>query len=548
MTIGAERPEFRSEFQNCGTAPRQEEASKSTRGSIFVLALLLILTTVAIYYPIIHYPFINYDDNLYITDNPYVQSGLDRDTLQWAFTTFDTANWHPLTWLSHALDYQLFKLNPAGHHTVNLLLHVINVVLLFWVLWKATGYASRSLMVAALFALHPLNVQTVAWVSERKNLLSMLFFLLALAAYRWYAQKPHWTRYVTVAVLFALGLMAKPQVITLPFVLLLWDYWPLRRMFASADDPSSPRALAPGSFSQLLWEKLPLAVIALASAVVTMYAHRFGGAMKWFPLRLRLANAIVSYVRYLEKGFWPSRLALFYPHPGNSLTILQVSAALVFLLAVSGLVITERRRRYLVVGWLWFVGTLIPMIGIVQVGVQGMADRYAYLPLLGLFIMICWGVADQLSQRHVSTLWLAAGSIAVWLALAVVTHRQLGYWSDSVTLWSHTLEVTTGNYLAEDDLGGALLARGSPEEAMRHFRAAVALNPYDALGNLYIARYEHMQGHLPQAIEQYRKAVGMAEDRSIRSKALNELCHTYGELGDATHAWECYHAAAALTR
>ncbi len=512
----------------------------------WILSLLLVVATLALYYPVGQHPFVNYDDNAYIS---HVRAGLDWNTVKWAFTTYDEANWHPLTWLSHALDCQLFQMKPAGHHDVNLLLHVLNVLLLFWVLLQATGFAGRSFMVAALFALHPINVQTVAWVAERKNLLSMLFFLLALGAYRWYARKPRDGRYAVVTLLFALGLMAKPQVITLPCVLLLWDYWPLRRMFAPAPEPSSgtaPPTIPPKSFSWLVAEKLPLFALAAASAVITMDAQGAGGARNYFPRLIRLGNAIICYARYLGKTIWPSRLALFYPHPGYSLKISHVLAALIFLLAVTGLVVLQRRHRYLAVGWLWFVGTLVPMIGLLQVGVQAMADRYAYLPLIGLFIMICWGVADWSEQRRISPAWLASVSVAVLLALAVVARVQLDHWSNNVALWSHTLQVTGPNVKAENSLGVALQGEGEPEEAVKHFRAALTINPDDPASNMNIGIYEQQHGNLPEAIEHYKKVLSSSRDPNLRSAALNGMGRAYSHLGDMARAHECFTAAESL--
>ncbi len=354
------------------------------------------VATVVLYYPAIQHPFVNYDDDGYVTNNLHVQAGLAWDTVAWAFTTYDQANWHPVTWLSHALDCQLFQLDPAGHHGTNILLHVLNALLLFWVLAQATGFTGRSFMVAALFALHPINVESVVWVAERKNLLSMLFFLLALGAYRWYAREPRPGRYAVIAVLFALGLMAKPQVITLPFILLLWDYWPLQRMLVEGQPAAigTGAAVPPRRFSSLLLEKLPLVALSAISAVITVMAQRRGGINPELSLSARLANAIVCYARYVGKAVWPTHLAPMYPHPGSSLANWEVFSALLFLMVVTALVIAARRRRYLPVGWLWFLGTLIPMIGLVQVGRQAMADRYAYVPFLGLFIMMCWGVAD----------------------------------------------------------------------------------------------------------------------------------------------------------
>src|SRR5271165_55118 len=367
-----------------GTKARKQSAKDAWRiKQPLLLGLLLAVATAVVYYPVHTHPFANFDDGPYVYANPHVRAGLSWETVKWAFTSFgsvtpDVPDWHPVTWLSHALDTQIFGVDPAGPHDENLLLHVLNVVLLFWVLQQATGFAGRSAMVAALFALHPINVESVAWIAERKNLLSMTFFLLALGAYRWYASNPRAGRYLAVAFLFACGLMAKPQVITLPFVLLLWDYWPLRRMFATGRPAVAETVMPARSFSWLVLEKLPLIALSAASAVVTIMAQQEAGAMSgphWQPFPIRIENAVVSYVRYVGKAFWPSHLALVYPHPGSSLPAWQVMTAPLLLLAVSALVVAARhRRRYLLVGWLWFLGTLVPMIGLVQVGVQAMAD------------------------------------------------------------------------------------------------------------------------------------------------------------------------------
>lgn len=523
-----------------------------------LLGLLLVVATVALYYPVHHHPFTNFDDGPYVYANPHVRAGLSPDTVKWAFTSFgsgtpDVPDWHPLTWLSHALDTQVFGVDPAGPHFENLLLHVLNVVLLFWVLVRATGFTGRSAMVAALFALHPINVESVAWISERKNLLSMMFFLLAMAAYRWYALKPRAERYLAVPALFALGLMAKPQVVTLPFVLLLWDYWPQHRMFPAGPGAClemPPDAVFPQrSCTWLVVEKLPLFVLAAISSIITMKSQlAIGSIDKHLSLTIRLGNAIVSYVRYLGKAFWPSRLALFYPHPGNSLAAWQVFAAFVVLLAISGLVFAVRRRRYPLVGWLWFLGTLVPMIGLVQINHQAMADRYAYVSFIGLFILVCWGVADFAQQRHLSAVWLRGVSIAVLLVLAAVTYRQIGFWGDNMTLWSHTLEVTQGNYLAEDIVGSNLMDQGHPDEALPHFQNAAEMNPSDPQAHMAIGAYDQQRGELPQAIDQYKKAITLTDDAVqrnlwLRSTTFARIGSAYRQLGDFEQARQSFQKA-----
>ncbi|MGB8889045.1 MAG: tetratricopeptide repeat protein [Candidatus Korobacteraceae bacterium] len=514
-----------------------------------VYSLVLIILTIALYYPVKSHPFVNYDDNVYVTENLQVQSGLSWDTVSWAFVSYDAGNWHPLTWLSHALDVQLYDMNPAGHHQTSLLLHLANAWLLFWVLQRATGFAGRSFMVAALFTVHPINVESVVWISERKNLLSMLFFLLALGAYRWYVSKPGVGRYAAVALMFALGLMAKPQIITLPFVLLLWDYWPLQRM-SFASDPKAVAgegaAFPVKTFRALVEEKLPLLAIAAASAAMTMKAQRAGGAVGSFgmyPLSVRLSNAIVSYVRYLAKAVWPAHLAPMYPHPGGSLRAWQVYGALAILIVVSMWVVERRRQRYLLVGWLWFVGTLIPMIGLVQVGRQAMADRYAYLPLLGIFIMVCWAAADWFAENHLPAAALPIVSVVVLSAFTLTARRQIGYWADNVTLWTHTIAVTGPNYVAQDDLGGALMERKQLEEAIPHFREAAEIHPVDPISNFNIAYYAQQHGNLQEAIEGYQKAIVLTTSPGLKIKAWNNMGLAYRALGDDEQARACFATA-----
>jgi tetratricopeptide (TPR) repeat protein len=527
-------------------------SSPEKRGVI--LSLLLIVATLALYNPVGRHPFVNYDDDRYISNNGQVRAGLTWHTLTWAFTTTSQANWHPLTWISHALDCQFFRLNPAGHHYTNLLLHAANAVLLFlWLQWT-TGFTWRSLTVAALFAVHPTNVESVAWVAERKNVLSMLFFLLTLWAYSWYARRPGVVRYGTLALSYALGLMCKPQVITLPFVLLLWDFWPLRRMFpvvpnGAAQEPVPGRPAAT-PFSWLLLEKVPLLLLSLGSAIITIKAQSAGGALRSiqeYSFGVRAENALVAYLLYLGKAFWPLHLAPMYPHPGNSLPGWQALVAALVLLAITIIAIVTRQHRYVVVGWFWFLGTLVPMIGLVQVGAAAMADRYAYLPFLGLFIAVCWGVSDWALKYDRSDRWLAATSAIVLLALSAITYRQLGYWRDNVTLWSHTIAVTPNyNFVAQDNLGGALVSLGRIDEAMPHFRAAVAINPLDPVGNLNLATNLQQHGKLREAIAGYQIVLRMSTDPPLRATAYSNLGSAYRAVADFADARRSYEAALLL--
>ena len=543
---GSAEPEVQSRIGSGRSGPNPQ------RGLVPGLALLLVIATVAVYYPVNRFPFVSTNDGEYVTDNLRIQN-LNWTTVRWSLTTFHAANWHPVTWLSHAVDYQLFSLNPAGHHDSNLLLHAVNAVLLFWILYRATAKVGRSFMVAALFALHPINVESVAWIAERKNLLSMFFLLLTLAAYQWYAHRPRVSSYLAVVILFALALMSKPQVVTLPFLLLLWDYWPLGRTLRAGDAPSlsGERSIPEKSPAWLVLEKLPLFALSAACALITMKAQRAGGAMggalRSYSLVNRAENAIVAYTQYVGKAIWPAHLAFFYPHPA-SFPRREVLGLLLLLVLITVVVIANRSRRYLVVGWFWFLGTLVPMIGIVQVGGQALADRYGYLPFIGLFLAICWAVADWSEERHVPVAWLAATSAAILLVLALVTRHQLNFWSGDLPLWSHTVAVTRHNPAAESVLGELLEREGRQQEAMLHFRAASAADPKLAYPHYHIALYDERQGDLPGAIEQFRMVLAVTQgDRGLladlRADTLMHMSADYRALGNYASAQDCFQRA-----
>jgi tetratricopeptide (TPR) repeat protein len=518
-----------------------------------LFSLLLIAVVLVSYNPVVHNAFVDYDDFGYITGNLHVREGLTWATVKWAFTTYDQANWHPLTWLSHALDCQFFGLKPAGHHYVSVLLHAANAVLLFLLLQSATGFRWRSLMVAALFALHPINVESVAWASERKNVLSMTFFLLALYAYDWYARKPEVRRYALVAFVFALGLLAKPQVITFPFLLLLWDYWPLGRIrflpSPALPGPDVQNGNGPGmSSGWLVLEKLPLLLLSAASGVVTMKAQRAAGAVQSFAhssLLLRLENTVVSYARYLGKALWPSRLGALYVHPGVY-PAWQVGGALVLLLAVTIWVLRASDQKYLAVGWFWFLGSLVPMIGLVQVGSQAMADRYAYLPFLGLFLMLTWLASDWVQAHRLSDAWLAVPTVVCLLALGTLTYRQVGYWHDPESLWLHALANSEDNYGAQLHLGDFLLRQGRVEEAGAHYRAALAILPDGLTPILSLGDYEDGRGNLPAALELYQKVAFRGADAGTRTTGLNRLAFVYRQMGESMKARQCFETALQL--
>ena len=526
--------------------------SASREMHVVILCLLLVAATLAFYNPIIHNQFIDFDDSSYILKNFQVQSGLTWDTVKWSFTTFREGNWHPLTWLSHALDYQIFDLNPAGHHYTNLLLHVANAVLLFLLLRQATGVTWPSLIVGALFALHPVNVESVAWAAERKNVLSMLFFLLALHAYDRYARTGRRYLYLLVTICFALGLMAKPQIVTLPFVLLLWDYWPLQRIGARSAADGSPAPSTPRTFRYLVWEKLPLFILAAADSVVTMLAQRAGNAVRTVTevsLSARLENVFVSYVRYIGKALWPSRLAAMYPRPANSLPAWQTVGAVVLLLLISALVLRWRARRYLPVGWFWFLGTLVPMIGIITVGEQTMADRYAYLPFIGLFVAIVWTLDAAASEHRIAVVWRVGVALLGVFILGCLTHRQLGYWHDDETLWRHALSVTERNYMAHNNLAIAFAKQGRSEEAVVQFQAATALHTYPPDQVLKLAFYELRVGHPQEAIEEsgaVLRASADPVDPRLQSAAWGEMGQAHLQMRQYDQAAECYQNALRL--
>jgi protein O-mannosyl-transferase len=543
------------------TAPKPSIDLFSSPGKrCAVLSLLLTLVTLVVYNPVWQNEFVSFDDPAYITSNQHVRSGLTWDTVKWAFRSTEHANWFPITRLSHALDCQVFHLRAAGHHYMTLLLHVVVVVLLFLFLERTTRYAWRSLTVAALFAVHPINVESVAWAAERKNVLCTIFFLLGILAYTRYARNPSVKRYMAVALLFALGLMSKPMVITFPFVLLLLDYWPLGRIEFSWGKERVGRTLLSASragepepriksqpFARLLWEKLPLLALSAASAIITLVAQRAGGAIRGeYSFASRLLNAIVCYALYIGKALWPSHLAVLYPYPENMRPAWEVVISALVILSMSAATLILRRHRYLAVGWLWYMGTLIPVIGLVQVGEQAMADRYAYIPLIGLFIAAVWGVADWARSQRLATSYLAAAAAIAITGLAIGTHLQIGYWRDTITLWSRALDVTERNFVAHDSMGAELIHQGEVQEAKAHFQAAANINPRDAFSQLDLGVCEKRQGNVKAATEHYELALRLSSDPSLRSATLGNLGSIYRISGDYGRARQSYESALGL--
>ncbi|MGB8063106.1 MAG: tetratricopeptide repeat protein [Candidatus Sulfotelmatobacter sp.] len=438
--------------------------------------------------------------------------------LRWSFTTTEQANWHPVTWLSHALDCQLFQLDAGYHHLTSLLIHCVNSVLLFLLLFRVTAALGRSFLVSALFAWHPFNVQSVAWIAERKNVLSTMFIFLALAAYGWYVRKPRPSRLGTVCVLFALSLASKPMAVTLPFVLLLLDYWPLARIQGlSPGNPAFP--LPQRTLKTLLVEKVPLLFLSATSCAITIWAQKAGGAVQSldvYPLGTRLSNGLYSYVVYIWKTFIPIQFAIDYPHPGHLLPLWKPILAAAVLGAVTAAVWRNRARYpYILVGWLWFLGTLIPVIGIVQVGSQAMADRYAYLPLIGVFLIVAWGgkeLAAFLKLPPAVPLWVAILTLATLLFL---TTRELDYWQDSVSLWSRALQVSPNSSTSEQHLAAALMEQGDDEEALPHYLNAVRLNPRDLATRSDLGAYYGSHSRTQDAIREFQTVIALSEGAKL---------------------------------
>lgn len=485
-----------------------------------LVALLLAAVTSGVYWSVGTHDFINYDDPVYVTENPHVQAGLTRAGVVWAFTgiTNDQRTyWHPLTWLSQMLDCQMFGVKAGAHHVVNLCFHGANTLLLFLLFRRMTGALWRSAMVAALFALHPMQVDTVAWVAERKNLLSTLFWLLTLLAYVRYARRPGTARYLLVCLLFACGLMAKPMLVTVPFVLLLLDYWPLRRLpsrFLATGKPGSPEFFAKAAPRWLLLEKLPLLVMSGVSATITIWGHRHLGllvSVDHLPLGLRLVNSLVSYASYLGKAVWPANLAVFYPLHPNWPWWQPVSAGLLLLLISLLALKLVGRRPYLLAGWLWFLGTLVPVIGVLQVSDQAMADRWVYVPLIGLLVMVVWGVADLLSAERRRPIGVLASGV-VLAACAVAASAQLRHWQDSESLFRHALAVTRENYLAHLNLGAALALKRELAEAGTQLDEALKLKPDSPLAHYDRGNVFGLQGNLVRAEAEYVRALTLKPD------------------------------------
>ena len=541
--------------------------SKATQHKILVpvlICLALAILTIITFWSLKDCGFINLDDNAYVYENAYVQSGLNWNSIIQAFSSDiivagKIGHWHPLTWLSLMLDYQIFGLNPQGYHLMNLLFHVMNTILLFLILRRMTKKLWPSAFVAAMFAIHPLHVESVAWITERKDVLSTFFWMLTMGAYSYYVEHPGFRRYFFVLLFFALGLMAKPMLVTLPFVLLLLDYWPLQRFGEIKPDhkvhtevfkpvisdkqkkksktkqavketlevkkPADPEYKW-SLIYPLLWEKVPLFILAILSSIVTYIAAQSGGlkSIEAFPLGVRIGNAFISYIAYIGKMIWPSNLAVFYPYP-SSWVPWQVLGSIFLLIAITVAVVRMVKRfPYLAIGWLWYIGTLVPVIGILQAGEQAMADRYTYIPIIGLFIMVAWGVPTLIKSEEIRKKLLFPVGVASLAILAVLTWQQCGYWKNSINLWTHASQVTKDNFLAYSRLGNAYGKLGQHQRAIENFNEVIRLKPgYFIAYNGRGISYESL-GQSQLAIENFNEAIRLKPDYA---EAYNNRGRTY---------------------
>lgn len=517
--------------------PNSAQSHGSTDRTRILLCTFLFVLAILPYFGIWNFDFVSLDDPQYITQNPQVQAGLTTDSIAWAWTTTTASNWHPISWLSHMLDVEIYGLNAGGHHVSSVLLHGFNTLLLFGFLARATGNVGRSAFVAALFAVHPLHVESVAWVSERKDVLSTFFMLLCLWSYLAWVKTPTWVAYAAVGLSLAMGLMAKPMLVTLPFVLLLLDAWPLNRLTLVHFD----RAV----FIGLLKEKLPLFALALASIIITVLVQGKGGAIastQTVSLDIRLANAVVSYVNYILHMFAPVDLAALYPFP-ITIPVWKWLGSVMLLLSVTAIALKYRiTRPWLMVGWLFFLGTLVPVIGLVQVGSQAMADRYTYVPLIGLFIIISWGGYDLLGKSANKTTPLLATALLILATLTALAYAQSRFWQNSATLWKHTLANTSNNYRAQSAYGSILVTQGKVAEAIPYFRNAIRIQPQFARAHNKLGAALAELGQHADAIPYYRNAIAI---QSGQAEALNNLGNALAKTGELDEALTYYKSAIA---
>jgi tetratricopeptide (TPR) repeat protein len=501
---------------------------KQSRKNLYVILICITLTlvTAAVYWQVQWYELINLDDDVYVGDNQQVLNGLKWEGIIWAFRTRLMGNWHPLTWLSFMADCHFFQNYTRACHTTNVILHIANTLLLFYILKRMTGCVFKSAFVAALFALHPLHVESVAWVSERKDVLSTLFWMLTMLAYVRYTERTTYKRYIVVVILFILGLMSKAMLVTLPFVFLLLDYWPLKRFniprisFKKAKDQLNENSNNTKLIGRLVVEKIPLFIITALSAWMSFVAQKTSAAVVNSPLLIQLCIAVISYGKYIVKMFWPTNLAVYYPYPSH-IDKLWLICSFIFLLSITKIVIfVSRHHRYLLFGWLWYLGTMIPVIGIVQLGSQSMADRYTYIPLIGLFVMVVWGVDEITRDLRSKKILLASSGTITIIILSILTWFQVGYWKNSFILFEHTLAVTENNSLAHNNFALALTESGNLEEAIVHYQQAVKTHPNFKLAVSNLGMAQVQVGRFNEAVKTYRDYLKIDPDNPKIQKEL----------------------------
>lgn len=529
------------------SSPEAKNTTQETTGHLFYIVLICVLLTIitlSVYWQVIGYNFIAFDDSTYVVNNDIVKQGISFDGVRRAFSEVYAGNWHPMTWISHMLDVQFFGINPGMHHLTNLIFHILNTILLFLVLDRMTGAMWRSALVAGLFAIHPLHVESVVWISERKDVLSTFFWILTMMGYHYYILKRTLWRYLIVVLFYVLGLLSKPMLMTLPFVLLLLDYWPLNRLGAlqKGENKSGHSTGIMGSsnrcssLSVLIIEKIPLIVFAMISCCVTFYAQKSGGAMRTIAvigMAPRIVNAINTYIAYLGKTLCPVNLAIFYPYPDTFNPLWVILCALLLLFISAFVLFSVRRFPYLAVGWFWYLGTLIPVIGIVQVGDQAMADRYTYIPLVGIFLMIVWGLGDLFAKWHYKKVFLEVVTVIVFTLLIVFTWLQIGFWKNNETLFRHTLAVTENNYLAHGILGKVLISQGNVDGAIKEYKEAIRINPYYYLAYFRLGQMFTKKKEDGKAIEYYSKGLEIKPDDILAHNYLGDLLVKMGKTDEA---------------
>jgi len=499
------------------------------------VCLFLVISILCVYWQVRTFSFLNYDDRDYVTENYYVKAGLTLKSISWSTTAVKVSNWHPVTWLSHMLDCQIYGMDPGRHHLTNVIFHILNAILLFFIFRRMTGALFKSAFIAALFALHPLHVESVAWIAERKDVLSTFFLMMTLWSYTRYVEHPGFDKYLLLILFYILGLMAKPMLVTLPFVLLLLDYWPLKRFDLSSTNNGQKQ------FNWgLIWEKIPLFILCAASSVTTYFVQNSTGAvnsLSAIPFHNRIANVLVSYAAYIGKMLWPHNLAVLYPYP-KSIAFWKIAGAGIFLTMISTLVIRMiRSKPYLAVGWFWYLGTLVPVIGIIQVGVQAMADRYTYVPLIGIFIMITWGISDWVSSWRYKKIGLFTASVSVLAILMVTSWLQVKYWSNSAVLFKHTIDVTGENSTAQLNLGEALAEENKVDSAVKHYYEALRIKPDRVAPHLNLGVTFREQGKLDLAMDHFLTVLKLKSDCA---DAHYELGYTLERKGDLSGAVKHY--------